>query len=554
MPNTQPPNQPTNIPQWVIDPQIKSKVGNGDLETQMPVIIRLKDNVTIDIAEELDRLSYLQVERNKDGSPYILNFGNIHMVVAKITGYKNLEAFVNQYKDKILFVEGNYPAPVPESIVSKSSLIVAKADDTIKWYLDFIDAPQVWQKQVYGVNITGLGVNIAMLDSGIDDWYFETPEGNYSKPGGDIWYQIDALAGWNNRVEYYTPGWSGVDPVPDTHPLDKPHGTGTAAVAAGGKGYGVAPQANLIDIRVFATWSMWDSARLSSAIHWCVDHGVDVISMSLGDNINSHPTVWDAIEYAYFSGVPVCVAAGNGNNALYSIWDPGVAKYAITVMGCFQNGNPSTATSFGPTSDKRPKPEIIAPSADEVAGTTSFATPCASGTAALLVQYLMSTGQQRRYRGVLVRAAIIRAAALHDIGDIGWEHNHGHGYLNALDAYKYVSGEYSYDLHAYATKWRKGIVTPDYWYLVWVWWPWPWGSWIPRYGWYVYTAVESDGQMEPYKITLVDSAPSGADVVSGNPYREWTSVDRHKYFNSYTVEAWITHVTFLQPYAVASYT
>ncbi|MHA1604648.1 MAG: hypothetical protein ACTSWF_08365 [Candidatus Freyarchaeota archaeon] len=70
----------------------------------------------------------------------------------------------------------------------------------------------------------------------------------------------------------------------------------------------------------------------------------------------------------------------------------------------------------------------------------------------------------------------------------------------------------------------------------------------------MYTAVESDGQLEPYKITLVDSAPSGADVVSGNPYREWTSVDRHQYFNSYTVEAWITHITFLQPYAVASYT
>ncbi|MEV4948665.1 type VII secretion-associated serine protease mycosin [Streptomyces sp. NPDC053755] len=109
------------------------------------------------------------------------------------------------------------------------------------------------------------------------------------------------------------------------------HGTAMAGIIAGhGHGpdrqdgvLGVAPQARILPVRVIleGTDKARDKARksrgtaLAQGIRWAVDHGADVINLSLGDDSESaHPDAGEdaAVQYALAKGVSVVASAGNG--------------------------------------------------------------------------------------------------------------------------------------------------------------------------------------------------------------------------------------------------
>ncbi len=99
------------------------------------------------------------------------------------------------------------------------------------------------------------------------------------------------------------------------------HGTNVASIVAGGQIYpirrnyvGVAPDADLTIVKLYT----WSSTEVIDAIHYCVNQGVDIISMSLGFE---YWQFWDgsddlekAVDWAYNQGVPVVVAAANRAN------------------------------------------------------------------------------------------------------------------------------------------------------------------------------------------------------------------------------------------------
>ena len=116
-------------------------------------------------------------------------------------------------------------------------------------------------------------------------------------------------------------GFDFVDDDPDpTDPLlpgNPGHGTSTASVLLSPEGdethvhvCGVAPRATLVPLRVSTRVEHFSWTRLTRAIHLALDHGAQVISMSLGGPLPS-AALEEALERAVDAGVIAVAAAGN---------------------------------------------------------------------------------------------------------------------------------------------------------------------------------------------------------------------------------------------------
>src|SRR5205807_2459699 len=230
--------------------------------------------------------------------------------------------------------------------------------------LPFLGVPQVWG----GVpGFRGEGMKIAIIDTGIDYTHanfggpgtvaaFETAVANSSLPADPSMFGPNApkVKGGTDLVgDAYT----GLNTeMPDPNPLDcNGHGSHTAGTAAGfgvtsagatytgpydastfsgsfNVGPGVAPLADLYSVRVFGCSGFTSSQNVVTAIEWAVDHGMDVISMSLGSDFGTTADVSvEASNNAALAGTIVVAAAGNAGPSPYIVSSPGIASRAISV-------------------------------------------------------------------------------------------------------------------------------------------------------------------------------------------------------------------------------
>jgi serine protease AprX len=182
------------------------------------------------------------------------------------------------------------------------------------------------------LGFTGKGINIAVLDTGVDDGH---PSLRDKFVAG-----VD-FAGAAGRI---TPKDGSYNPDDDTG-----HGTAIAGVAMGTGGQegtymGVAPDARLIDVRV----SVGRGGDFIQAIEWCIDNkntdwnnngpdeydGIDIISISMGGEQNSDGSgsVCQIINQASnTAGLTVVVAVGNEGPNNDGIGNIAAADEAITV-------------------------------------------------------------------------------------------------------------------------------------------------------------------------------------------------------------------------------
>ena len=161
------------------------------------------------------------------------------------------------------------------------------------WGVDQIGAPDVW-----AMGYEGSGILVSVVDTGVN--YLHVDLHN------QMWHDTDAG---------YHYGWDFADN--DSDPMDEAgHGSHCAGSVASngnaGTNCGVAPQATVMALRVGTTFA--DEQDVWDAFQFSIDHGVDVISTSLGwpQSVGPQRQEWrESEENILAAGICHSIAAGN---------------------------------------------------------------------------------------------------------------------------------------------------------------------------------------------------------------------------------------------------
>jgi serine protease AprX len=252
-------------------------------------------------------------------------------------------------------------------------------------------------------DLSGKGITIAVIDTGI--------------------YAHKDLAG---RIKAFKDLTSNKSASYD----DNGHGTHCAGDAAGngsvsnGKYKGLAPQADLVGVKVLNRAGSGSLSTVMAGVQWCIDnkdrYNIKIITMSLGSSAavsaGEDPMV-SIVEKAWDQGIVVVVAAGNEGPDEKTISSPGISPKVITVGAMDDKNtidrvgdNVASFSSRGPTIDGLIKPDILSPGVNIISlrspnsyldklnkanrvsndyftlSGTSMATPICAGVVALILQ------------------------------------------------------------------------------------------------------------------------------------------------------------------------
>jgi serine protease len=167
-----------------------------------------------------------------------------------------------------------------------------------QWALSQTGASTAWGSS------TGSGIRIGIVDTGIDL--------NHEDLAGKVVAHTSCVG-------------SGGDPAKCSGSAqdDQGHGTHVAGIAAGlrdnGVGVaGVAPDAQLVVAKALSAVGAGNDADIIAGIKWVVDHGAQVVNLSLGDPNFLFTSLFgtsmrDGIEYAWAHGAVPVLASGNTN-------------------------------------------------------------------------------------------------------------------------------------------------------------------------------------------------------------------------------------------------
>lgn len=273
-----------------------------------------------------------------------------------------------------------------------------------------VNANQVWNE-----NTTAEGVDVAVLDTGIED---------------------NTILNVEDQVDYTGEG---------TDDLNG-HGTHVAGIVASPNDEyrGVAYGADLFDVKVLDGDGAGSASDVISGLEYAADNNAEVAVLSLGAEVEScdgTSSLSEAVDNAVEEGLAVTVAAGNNGPDSGTITAPGCAERGITV-GSSGNGEISDFSSRGPTADGRTKPDLVAPGEGitsltnndgdspqfETLSGTSMATPHVAGAAALLLSEQDLTPSE------------VKNITTYTAEDLGFDENsQGAGRLDAYAAYRQVA-------------------------------------------------------------------------------------------------------------------
>jgi serine protease AprX len=223
--------------------------------------------------------------------------------------------------------------------------------------------------EAHSMGITGDGVTVAIIDSGMQDFKKLTKNNRDTDRISHVYNVLDT-----NRSGF----------IEDSNG----HGTHIASVISNSSpafalsgemttGYNsIAPGADLVIVKAFDENGRASYADILSAIEYVVENkdalNIQVLNLSFSATPSSN--YWEdpinqALMVAWQSGITVVAAAGNQGPDAMTIGVPGNNPYIITVGAVSDNYSPdnldddfvTTFSSAGPTYEGFVKPELVAP-------------------------------------------------------------------------------------------------------------------------------------------------------------------------------------------------
>jgi len=302
-------------------------------------------------------------------------------------------------KTKLDFIKGaHYSVPLDalDDLADDPDVAYISPNRPVRGSLDHV-VSAVNGDLAYANGWNGMGIGIAVVDSGVTSNYDLNSDGNGPSR---IVYSQSFVATETTTSDLYG------------------HGTHVAAIIAGngssssyynypGVYRGLAPEANIVNLRALdSTGSGTDSAVIAAiqqAIALQNTYNIRVLNLSLARGVYESYTLdplCQAVESAWKAGIVVVVAAGNmgqyngsGTNGYATIGAPGNDPFVITVGATNTHGSGAqasqTMTSYsskGPTAfDHIVKPDLVAPGNQVVSRLASSNDTLATSYPALAV-------------------------------------------------------------------------------------------------------------------------------------------------------------------------
>lgn len=279
------------------------------------------------------------------------------------------------------------------------------------WGIKRIQAPAV-----HANSIDGTGINVAILDTGID----------YSHP--------DLAANYKGGYDFVNT---------DNDPMDDAgHGThvaGTVAAIDNDIGViGVAPGIDLYALKVLNSEGSGSYSNIIAAIEWAVVNNMDVASMSFGGRSGS-TLLETALNTAYDNGLVLVAAAGNEGTRKVSY--PAAYSSVIAVAATDDTNTRAWFSNYGR------QIELSAPGVginstmlggdyNDTWSGTSMATPHVTGAVALLLTTSVPTDYDTNDNHVWDPAEVRKRLqdTATDLGTPGKDNYYGYGLVNAAAA------------------------------------------------------------------------------------------------------------------------
>jgi subtilisin len=209
---------------------------------------------------------------------------------------------------------------------------------------------------------TGAGIRVGIVDSGL--------ERSHPRLNGRV---AESVA-----VEL-------VDGEPNVVPDDGADLYGHAT-ACGGIILGMAPEVELVSIRVLGADLRGKGTAFAAGLEWAIENGIDVLNLSLSSKSDAMFSVFhDLVDQAYFRGIPLVSAANNVPTASY----PSLFSAVVSVAAHGEPDpwrlyyNPSPPVEFGAWGVE--VPIAWKDGGSTVATGNSFAAPHVTAMVALLL-------------------------------------------------------------------------------------------------------------------------------------------------------------------------
>ncbi len=219
-----------------------------------------------------------------------------------------------------------------------------------------VNAPQVWSQ----LGLTGQGVGVAIVDSGV-----------YPHP--DLADRIVASIDFTSASPTVSATSTGDPGGHGTHVAGLVAGDGSRS---GGAFTGVAPRANIVNVRVIDSTGSSNVSTILRGLQWVLanraTYNIKVVNMSLGATpTGSYKSdlLATAAEVLNFAGITVVVSAGNTGPLAGTVTTPATDPYVVTVGALDDNGTSlalddlmAVFSSRGRTVfDNLSKPDLVAP-------------------------------------------------------------------------------------------------------------------------------------------------------------------------------------------------
>lgn len=399
-------NKPGNGNVKIASGTLQLKYGNRSIKRQ----VNLSGNIYAALSFQYKRRSfddandYVSVQISKDGG---FNWSELGRFAgpANDSAWQTATFYIQSYaasNTQIRFVTSSLLGSSDILYVDNVQIEYASASK----YNAAIRADQAWF-----ADLKGEGVSVAVVDSGIV---------NHTDLL-DFGYGASAiLASTNQTNEASANDGYG-------------HGTHVAGIIGGngtlsnGAYSGVAPRADLINVKVSNNQGMATTSDVVDGLQWILNnkavYNIRVVNISLNSTVaeSYHTSALDAaVEILWFNGIVVVVAAGNNGTGSgpVTLYPPANDPFVITVGAAEDKGTAALSddavasfSAYGATENGFAKPEVVAPGRHVVstlAGTgvlayvnhpshrvdnnyfrmsgTSMAAPMVSGAVAILLQ------------------------------------------------------------------------------------------------------------------------------------------------------------------------